>query len=115
MQVQQFEDRAETIKEFGASESVQSQNKFLSPGSKRAAVSAMSTADFQDLLRRIEKAFEQSCREVIEESILQPQACSKWLSPDRDRYFAHIFVIMAFAHFCFLQIQKGLHDAKDVM
>ncbi|CAM6018850.1 unnamed protein product [Sphagnum balticum] len=62
-----------------------SQNKFLSPGSKRAAVSAMSTADFQDLLRRIEKAFEQSCREVIEESILQPQACSKWLSPDRDR------------------------------
>ncbi|CAK9869504.1 unnamed protein product [Sphagnum jensenii] len=75
----------ETIKEFGASESVQSQNKFLSPGLKRAAVSAMSTADFQDLLRRIEKAFEQSCREVIEISILQPQACSKWLSPDRDR------------------------------
>ncbi len=115
MQVQQFEDRAETIKEFVASESVQSQNKFLSPGSKRAAVSALSTADFQDLLKRIEKAFEQNCREVIEESILQPQACSKWLSPDRDRYLAHIFVIMAFAHFCFLQTQKGLHDAKGVI
>ncbi len=115
MQVQQFEDRAETIKEYGASESVQSQIKFLSSGSKRAAVSAMSTADFQELLRRIENAFEQSCREVIEESILQPQACSKWLSPDRDRCFAHIFVIMAFAHFCFLQTQKGLHDAKDVI
>lgn len=61
-------------------------NHFLSSASKRAAVSALSRADFEHLVAKIDKAFIQACGENVEEAVTQPQACRRWLDGDRDRY-----------------------------
>lgn len=63
-----------------------SSNDFLSSASKRVAVSALSGPDFENLVARIDKAFAQACGESVEESIMQPQACRRWLDGERDRY-----------------------------
>lgn len=60
-------------------------NHFLSSASKRAAVSALSRADFEHLVAKIDKAFIQACGENVEEAVTQPQACRRWLDGDRDR------------------------------
>lgn len=59
---------------------------FLSSASKRVAVSALSRPDFEALVARIDKAFAQVCGENLKESILQPEACRRWLDGERDRY-----------------------------
>lgn len=61
-------------------------NHFLSSGSKRVAVSALSGPEFENLVVRIDKAFAQACGEKLQESIMQPQACRRWLDGERDRY-----------------------------
>ncbi|KAG0564589.1 hypothetical protein KC19_8G123200 [Ceratodon purpureus] len=62
-----------------------SSNDFLSSGSKRAAVSALPGPDFENLVARIDRAFAQASGEEVEESVMQPQACRRWLDGERDR------------------------------
>ena len=63
-----------------------SSNPFLSSASKRAAVSALAGPDFENLVARIDRAFAQACGEKVEELVMQPEACRRWLDGERDRY-----------------------------
>lgn len=63
-----------------------SSNDFLSSASKRAAVSALPGPDFENLVARIDSAFAQASGEKVEELVMQPQACRRWLDGERDRY-----------------------------
>lgn len=81
---------------FSEEKPVASSHHFLSSASKRATVSALSRADFESLVARIDKAFALACGEKVEESILQPQACRRWLDGERDRYVQCILTLFGF-------------------
>lgn len=74
-------------KAFSGDDSLAQENAypFLSSASKRVAVSALSGPDFGNLVAKIDKAFAQACGEKLEEAIMQPQACRRWLDGERDR------------------------------
>jgi hypothetical protein len=61
-----------------------SSDEFLSSASKRAAVSALPGPDFEDLVARVHSAF--AGGEKVEELVMKPQACRRWLDGERDRY-----------------------------
>ncbi|KAL3689459.1 hypothetical protein R1sor_015768 [Riccia sorocarpa] len=61
-------------------------SKFWSSAAKRAAISALSEAEFQDLVKRIETSYEVCTRkEPVEESFLRPPQCLQWWDYNRDR------------------------------
>ena len=87
MQLQRLEDGTKSINNFASSgeeDSLEIQESCVTSVSKRARVAALSGPEFRDLVARIDAAFNQ-LHEEIEESILLPQACRKWLDGERDR------------------------------
>ncbi|KAL2631598.1 hypothetical protein R1flu_016284 [Riccia fluitans] len=60
--------------------------KFQNSAAKRAAISALSEAEFQQLVRRIESSHEGCIRsEPMEESFLRPSQCLQWWDQNRDK------------------------------
>lgn len=87
VQLQRLEDGTKSINNFASSGeegSIETPESCVTSALKRARVAALSGPDFRNLVARIDEAFNQ-LHEEIEESILLPQACRKWLDGERDR------------------------------